>query len=86
MNTEVVGDELELTLRNISEKSCSKSELDHHQQKNDWTYIGTSKEGVKLFHSPERTVKRGRLIQAWFKGECPDTDQEISHNISLHEF
>lgn len=86
VNAERVGDELKLILRNISETSCSKSELDHHQQENDWTYIGTSKEGVKLFYSPERTVKRGRLIQAWFKGEYPDTDQEISSNISLHEF
>ena len=86
VNTDIVGDELKLTLRNISEKSCSKSELDHHQQENDWTYIGTSKEGVKLSYSPERTVKRGRLIQAWFKGEHPKTDQKISSNISLHEF
>ena len=86
VNTEIVGDELKSTLRNISEKSCSKSELDHHQQENDWTYIGTSKEGVKLSYSPERTVKRGRLIQAWFKGEHPDTDQKISSNIALHEF
>jgi len=86
VNAETVGDELKLTLRNISEKSCSKSELDHHQQENDWTYIGTSKEGVKLSYSPERTVKRGRLIQAWFKGEHPNTDQKISSNISLHEF
>jgi hypothetical protein len=85
VNPEIVGDELKLTLRNISERSC-KSELDHHQQKNDWTYIGTSKEGVKLSYSPERTVRRGRLIQAWFKGEHPDTDQKISSNISLHEF
>ena len=83
---QVVNDEFKLTLRNISEKSCSKSELDHHQQENDWTYIGTSKEGVKVSYSPERTVKRGRLIQAWFKGEHPDTDQKISSNISLHEF
>ena len=86
VNAEIVGDELKLTLRNISEKSCSKSELAYHQQENDWTYIGTSKEGVKLFYSPERTVKRGRLIQAWFKGEHPNTDQKISSSISLHEF
>lgn len=82
---ELAGDDLKLTLRNSSEKS-SKSELDHHQQENDWTYIGTSKEGAKLFYSPERTVKRGRLIRAWFKGEYPDTEQKISSNISLHEF
>ena len=86
VNAEIVGDELKLTLRNISEKSCSKSELDHHQQENEWTYIGTSKEGVKVSYSPERTVKRGRLIQAWFKGEHPNTDQKISYHISLHEF
>jgi hypothetical protein len=86
VTAEMIGDELKLTLRNISEKSCSKSELDHHQQEDDWTYIGTSKEGVKLYYSPERTVKRGGLIQAWFKGEHPDTDQKISSNISLHEF
>lgn len=86
VNAEIVGDELKLTLRNISEKSCSKSALDYYQQENDWTYIGTSKEGVKLFYSPERTVKRGRLIQAWFKGENPDTDQKISSSIFLHEF
>jgi len=86
VNTDMVGDELKSTLRNISEKSYSKCELDHHQEENDWTYIGTSKEGVKLSYSPERTVKRGRLIQAWFKGEHPNTDQKISSNISLHEF
>ena len=63
-----------------------KSELDHHQKENDWTYIGTSKEGVKLSYSPERTVKRGGLIQAWFKGEHPDSDQKISSDISLLEF
>jgi hypothetical protein len=57
-----------------------------NQKDDDWTYIGTSKEGVKLYYSPERMVKRGRLIQAWFKGEYPDADQEISSNISLHEF
>ena len=57
-----------------------------NQKDDDWTYIGTSKEGVKLSYSPERTVKRGRLIQAWFKGEHPDTDQKISSSISLHEF
>lgn len=57
-----------------------------NQKDDDWQYIGTSKEGVKLFYSPERTVKRGRLIQAWFKGEHPNTDQKISSNISLHEF
>lgn len=81
-----LGGELTLTLRNISEKSCSRPEIDHHQQEDDWTYIGTSKEGVKLSYSPERTVKRGRLIQAWFKGEHPNTDQKISSSISLHEF
>jgi len=86
VNAEIVGDELELTLKNISEKSCSKSESGLHQQENDWTYIGTSKEGVKLSYSPERMVKRGRLIQAWFKGEHPKTDQKISSYISLHEF
>ena len=86
VNAEIVGDELKLTLRNISEKSCSKSEIDHHQQENGWTYIGTSKEGVKLYYSPERTVKRGRLIKAWFKDEHPDSDQKISSSISLHEF
>ena len=59
---------------------------DHHPQQNDWTYIGTSKEGVKVSYSPERTVKRGKLIQSWFKNEHPDTDQKISSSISLHEF
>lgn len=57
-----------------------------NQKDDDWQYIGTSKEGVKLSYSPERTVKRGRLIQAWFKGEHPDTDQKISSSIFLHEF
>ena len=57
-----------------------------NQKDDDWTYIGTSKEGVKLSYSPERMVKRDRLIQAWFKGEHPDTDQKISSSISLHEF
>jgi hypothetical protein len=65
---------------------ATKSELDHHQQENNWIYIGTSKEGVKLSYSPKRTVKRGRLIRAWFKGEFPNTDQKISSSISLHEF
>jgi len=62
------------------------SELVHSQQKTDWTYIGTSNEGVKVSYSPKRTVRRGRFIQAWFKGEHPNTDQKISSSISLHEF
>ena len=57
-----------------------------NQKDDDWTYIGTSKEGVKLSYSPERVVKRGRLIQAWFKDEHPDSDQKISSSIALHEF
>ena len=57
-----------------------------NQKDDDWRYIGTSKEGVNLSYSPERTVKRVRLSQAWFKGEHPNTDQNISSNISLHEF
>jgi len=64
----------------------ASDQITDHQQENDWIYIGTSKEGVKLSYSPERTVKRGRLIHAWFKGEHPNTDQKISSNISLHEF
>jgi hypothetical protein len=56
------------------------------QEDDDWTYIGTSKEGVKLYYSPDRTVERESLIQAWFKGVHPETDKKISHNISLHEF
>lgn len=56
------------------------------QEDDDWTYVGTSKEGVKLYYSPDRNVERERLIQAWFKGVHPDSDKKISHNISLHEF
>ena len=56
------------------------------QEDDDWTYIGKSKEGVKLYYSPDRTVERDSLIQAWFKGIHPDSDKNISHNISLHEF
>ena len=57
-----------------------------NQEDDDWQYVGTSKEGVKLYYSPDRTVERERLIQAWFKGIHPDSDKRISHNISLHEF
>ena len=60
--------------------------LGMNQEDDDWTYIGKSKEGVKLYYSPDRTVERDRLIQAWFKGIHPETDKKISHNISLHEF
>ena len=73
-----------LVVLTVPNETLSGSRTD--QKDNDWTYIGTSKEGVKLFYSPDRTVKRGRLIQAWFKGEHPNTDQKISSNISLHEF
>jgi hypothetical protein len=60
--------------------------LGMNQEDDDWTYIGKSKEGVKLYYSPDRTVERDSLIQAWFKGIHPETDKTISHNISLHEF
>lgn len=56
------------------------------QEDDDWQYVGTSKEGVRLYYSPDRTVERERLIQAWFKGVHPESDKKISHNISLHEF
>lgn len=56
------------------------------QDDDDWHYIGTSKEEVRLYYSPDRTVERDSLIQAWFKGVHPDSDKNISHNISLHEF
>ena len=56
------------------------------QEEERWSYIGTSKERVKLSYSPEKTIKRGKLIQAWFKGEHPNSDEKISSNISLHEF
>jgi hypothetical protein len=56
------------------------------QKDDDWRYVGTSKEDVKLYYSPDRTVERDSLIQAWFKGVRPDSDKKISHNISLHEF
>ena len=57
-----------------------------NQKDDDWQYIGTSKEEVKLYHSPERTVKNRSLVQAWFKGVHPDSDKKISYSISLHEF
>ena len=57
-----------------------------NQKDDDWHYIGTSKEDVRVYYSPDRTVERERLIQAWFKGVHPDSDKKISHNISLHEF
>ena len=56
------------------------------QEDDDWKFVGTSKEGTKLYYSPERIVERDRLIQAWFKGVYPDSDKQISQNISLHEF
>lgn len=78
------------TKKAMKEKAPFEGTIDFasvvNQKDDDWTYIGTSKEGVKISYSPERTVKRGRLIQAWFKGEHPETDQKISSNISLHEF
>ncbi|MFY9620437.1 MAG: surface-adhesin E family protein [Pyrinomonadaceae bacterium] len=56
------------------------------QNDDDWQFVGTSREGVKLYHSPDRTVEREKLIQAWFKGIHPDSDKKISHYISLYEF
>jgi len=58
----------------------------NNQKDDDWKYVGTSREDVKLYYSPDRTVERDSLIQAWFKGVHPDSDKKISHNISLHEF
>ena len=57
-----------------------------NQEDDDWQYVGTSKEGVKVYYSPDRTVERERLIQAWFKTIYPDSEQKTSHNTSLHEF
>lgn len=57
-----------------------------NQNDDDWQLVGTSREGVKLYYSPDRIVEREKLIQAWFKGIHPDSDKKISHNISLHEF
>jgi hypothetical protein len=56
------------------------------QKDDDWQYIGTSKEDVKLFYSPERTVENRGLVQAWFKGVHPDSDKKVSYTVSLHEF
>jgi hypothetical protein len=56
------------------------------QKDDDWSYIGTSKEDIKLFYSPERTVHNGSLVQTWFKAIYPDSDKKISHGIALHEF
>jgi len=52
----------------------------------DWSYLGTSKEDIKLFYSPERIVHSGMLVQAWFKAIYPESDQKITHSIALHEF
>ncbi len=57
-----------------------------NQTDDDWQYIGTSKEDVKLYYSPSRVVAHRSLVQAWFKGVHPDSDKKISHFISLHEF
>jgi hypothetical protein len=57
-----------------------------NQKDDEWRYIGTSKEDVKLYYSPDRTVQHRGLIQAWFKGAHPDSDKKISYTISLHEF
>jgi len=56
------------------------------QPDNDWSYIGTSKEGLKLYYSPDRTVQHGKPIQAWFKSLHPETDKEISYALALDEF
>ena len=56
------------------------------KQDDDWRYIGTSKEGVKLYYSAERTAHRGSLIQAWFKSLHPETDKKISYAVALNEF
>ena len=58
----------------------------NQEEEDDWTYIRTSRERVKLNYSPQRTVVRDGLIQAWFKRTHPDTDKIISHSISRHEF
>jgi hypothetical protein len=57
-----------------------------NQEDDDWQYVGTSKEDVKLYYAPDRVVERERLVQAWFKGVHPDSDKKIAHNISLYEF
>jgi hypothetical protein len=56
------------------------------QQDSDWRYIGTSKEDIKLYYSPDRTVEHRGLIQAWFKGLYPDSDRKISYTVALDEF
>ena len=56
------------------------------QKDDDWRYIATSKEDIKLYYSPERTVEHRNLIQSWFKGVYPDADKKISYSIALHEF
>ena len=57
-----------------------------NQKDDDWQYIGTSKEDLKLYYSPERTVEQRGLVQAWFKGVYPVSDKKISHSIFLHQF
>jgi hypothetical protein len=57
-----------------------------HQKDDDWRYLGTTKEDVKLFYSPERIVRQAGLIQSWFKAVYPDSDKKIAYSISLHEF
>jgi hypothetical protein len=57
-----------------------------NQKDDDWQYIGTSKEDLKLYYSPDRTVEHRGLVQAWFKGVYPASDKKISHSIFLHQF
>jgi hypothetical protein len=57
-----------------------------YQKDDDWRYLGTTKEDIKLFYSPERTVRQAGLIQSWFKAVYPDSDKKISYSIALHEF
>jgi hypothetical protein len=56
------------------------------QKDDDWRYLGTTKQDIKLFYSPERTVHNGSLVQTWFKSVYPDSDKKISYSIALHEF
>ena len=57
-----------------------------NQKDDDWSYVGTSKEDIKLFFSAERTVHNGSLVQSWFKAVYPESDKKISHSVALDQF
>lgn len=58
-----------------------------NQKDDDWQYIGTSKEDLKLYYSPDRTVEHRGLVQAWFKGVLQSAwEYPLPNSVAEMEF